>query len=197
MVTSGLTLTRFIVLFCESYSVVRLERQADIDLIELCGAGAAKDSHKFRAACMQARSEQAAPVLLKAILKSIRTAFVDFVECFNSPSRIVVLILFCLSGLALPIVKALSTLATTYIGQNMLERPHIRCDVADEDNDRYEVVVLNNNNYRGLIGNMTRRLKTLPQRNKKTRLPMLLDMEEEGNAEGNASWGTVVFGKED
>ena len=194
-ITAALTITRFLVLFFESYSVVRAERQADISLIDLCTAGMAKESEKFRLACLQARSEQAAPVFLKAILKAIKTAFSDFSECFNSPSRIAILLLFCLSGLAMPVVKALSALATSFIGQNgTVSRMHFGDD--DDDDGCHQIVVLENEN-RTLLNSMANRLRTFPMRKRRNRLPSLADIEEDviDDAHLSNAWTTVKLGK--
>ena len=175
----ALSITRVLVLFCESYSIVRAERQADIDLIQLCSTGAAKDSEKFRAACLQARSEQAAPAVLKAILKSIRTAFNDFAESFNSPSRIVVLLLFCLSGLALPVVKTFTNLVNAYMGTDALSRLH-GLHFSEEDNpddqESCRIVVMNTER-RGLAGAVAHRLRVMPSRRGRSKLPSIVDHE--------------------
>lgn len=191
LVTSCLALTRFLVLFFESYSVVRAERQADIDLIELCSAGAAKDSDKFRSACMQARSERAAPIFLKAILKSIRTAFSDFSECFNSPTRIAILLLFCLSGLALPIVKTISTLTASYLEPSRLQG----VDPFDDENQEQCRVVVLNGDVNSFMDAVSNRLRAFPGR-RRQRLPLLSDIEDDSDRTSNA-WTSVKLGKED
>lgn len=137
---------RIVVLFCESYSAVRSERVSDNELLELCHRGAASDSTKFRQLCLKTRSDRAAPLIFKAILKAAKSSFLDFTDSVNSPAKIALLLLFCLSGLALPIVKAISSLATAYLGPNSMER-HIH----DEDQqDACEVVVLTGNSRRTL-----------------------------------------------
>jgi len=183
IVTSCLATTRVLVLFFESYSVVRAERQSDIDLIALCKAGAARDSDKFRSACMQARSEQAAPVFLKAILRSIRTAFSDFSECFNSPSRIAILLLFCLSGIALPVVKAICALATSYLGSDAFSKLQ-RVSFDADDQEDCQVVVLNGDP-RGVLDNISRSIRSLPRRTMRKRLPALADIEEDSDGHAN------------
>ena len=201
LVTSLLAFTRFLVLFFESFSVVRAERQADIDLIQLCSAGAARDSEKFRAACLQARSEQAAPVILKAILRAIRTGFADFAECFNSPSRIAILLLFCLSGLALPIVKAASALAQQYLGPDALARVQgLRLTDEDEfENGSCEVVLMDGQPQR-LLQSWGNRLRALPGRSRRPHLPSLSDLELVEDADGGGGapqWTSVKLGKGD
>lgn len=203
LITSGLAATRFLVLFFESYSLVRAERQADIDLIELCSAGAAKDSDKFRSVCMQARSEQAAPVFLKAILKSLRVGFSDFSECFNSPSRIAILILFCLSGLALPVVKTISALATSYLGADAISR--VQALRFDENDENCQVVVLNGSNHRGgAMQHLASRLRTTLPGTRRSRLPSLADIEEDHGEwqqqqqqHMGGAWTSIKLGKED
>ena len=193
-VSTLLAVARFLVLFCESFSIVRSERNADIDLIELCSAGAAKDSDKFRNVCMKARSEQAAPLLLKAILRAIRTGFSDFTECFNSPARVVLLAIFCLSGLALPVVKALSTIATTYFGQNALARAH-GLDFSDDDYiEQPSSVVVIDTAAPKLISNAMSRLRALPNRTLRGNLPSLAQVEEATLDE--QVWTSIKLGKE-
>ena len=92
----ALSFVRFSVLFVESYSVVSSERAADQDLLKLCSSGAAADSAKFRSLCLAARAESAAPLLFKALLRSLKTGVHDFFEAFNSPTKIALLLLFCL-----------------------------------------------------------------------------------------------------
>lgn len=110
-----LTVIRIVVLFCESWSTVYGERLADVDLLHMCDSGAASDSQDFRALCLRKRSERAAPVLLKAILRACRTAFQDFLDVFSSPTRIAILLLFVVTGVAAPVVRVMSVLTISYI----------------------------------------------------------------------------------
>ena len=110
---AGLTLLAFarvVVLVVESYSAVWSERVADRELVRMCDSGTASMSADFRALCLKKRAEQSAPVLLKALLRACATAFTDFCESMSSPTKVVLLLLFCLTGVAAPVVKALSTL---------------------------------------------------------------------------------------
>ena len=68
-------------------------------------ASAAPD---FRALCLRKRAERAAPILLKAVLRAVTTAFSEFCEVFSSPSRVALLVLFSITGIAAPVVKALA-----------------------------------------------------------------------------------------
>jgi len=186
-ITASLALVRIIVLFSESYSVVRSERLADDQLIELCSRGVAAESDKFRTLCLQARAERAAPLVFKALLRAIRTAFSDFAEQFNSPSRIAILLLFCLSGLALPIVKMVSNLAGHWLRPdavfNGLHNAH-HGDVRDA----CEVLVLN-----GGAPSWTDRLRILPSRaNRRLTLGTLEELSGDDGV-----WDPIHFGSEE
>lgn len=105
-----LTVARVVVLLVESYSAVRSERAADRELMHMCEKGTASLSVDFRTLCMKKRAEQSAPILLKALLRACATAFTDFCESMSSPVRVVLLLLFCVTGVAAPVVKACATL---------------------------------------------------------------------------------------
>jgi hypothetical protein len=162
IISFGLFASRFLVLFFESWSVVRSERTADAKLLEMCSRGIADESQKFRALCIQARAEQAAPLFLKVILRAIRTAFSDFMETFHSPSRIALLVLFCVSGLALPIVKAASSLVSAHLKPDSFARfAHIK-EHCDDDQEACAVVVLEGGS--GKRQGALQRLRKLPHR---------------------------------
>lgn len=171
--------TRFVVLFAEAWSVVRSERAADTNLLNMCSQGVADESQKFRSLCIQARAEQAAPLLFKATLRAIKTAFSDFLETFHSPSRIALLVLFCVSGLALPVVKAVSTVLTAHLKPEALNRLHGLKLKDEDDQEACSVVVLDG----GGRGNVYDRLRRLPQRMARRRsmasAPTLSFVEEE------------------
>jgi len=144
-----LSLARVLVLIIESYSTVWAERAADRELLALCSSGAGADSADLRALCLKKRAEQAAPVFLKAILRAVTTAFTDFVEAFSSPTRVVLLVLFTLTGVAAPVVKAVSTLAVDNLRRRR-RRSRLReqhsCESGtssdEEDDNRQTIVVL-------------------------------------------------------
>jgi hypothetical protein len=148
------------VLFAESWSIVRSERAADTNLLNMCSKGVADESQKFRSLCIQARAEQAAPVLLKAMLRAIKTAFSDFLETFHSPSRIALLVLFCVSGLALPVVKAASTIIAAHMKPDVLDGLHGIKFKDDDDQEACSVVLLEG----GGRGNIYERIRRIPQR---------------------------------
>lgn len=101
---------RIAVLFLESLAAVRNERLNDIDLIELCQRGIARESLKMRAACIQAQADRASPVLLKAVLRAFSTAFQDFTDSVSSPGRLAIVCLFALTSIFLPLQAWLKAL---------------------------------------------------------------------------------------
>jgi hypothetical protein len=101
-----LSVIRIAVLFIEAYSLVAVERLSDTQLLKICREqeSAAIASSKLRGACLSARTDSAAQLVFKALLKAVATLFADFAELFSSPTRVVVLILFVVSGLGAPVV---------------------------------------------------------------------------------------------
>lgn len=110
VVTASVTIsaTRVLVLFFESYSRVAAERSADSRLLELCGSEeSAASSGKFQAACVSARAEGAAPILLKSLLHAFHTVLCDTIELFNSPMRVGAIVLLVMSGVSAPLFRFL------------------------------------------------------------------------------------------
>jgi hypothetical protein len=151
-VTAGLTfltIARIVVCLVEAYSEVRHERLADEGLMKLCSdptadATAAPD---LRALCLRKRAERAAPILLKAVLRAVTTAFTEFCEVFSSPSRVALLVLFSITGIAAPVVKALVALFVQSLKRRRLKRSgakYATSDSEDTDDDgeegNYQVV---------------------------------------------------------
>jgi hypothetical protein len=101
---------RVVVLFLEALSAVRIERAADVELLELCAQGSASESMKMRSACLQARADRASPILLKAVLRAVSTAFEDFSDSVSSPGKLLVVVLFVLSSVFLPMNSWIKTL---------------------------------------------------------------------------------------
>ena len=193
VISLSLVLTRLFVLFCESFSAVRSERMADEELIELCGRGAAADSAKFRSLCLNAKAERAAPLLLKAALRAVRTCFQDFTESFSSPSRIALLALFCFSGLALPVVRAISSFVQIHATGDALAKIHGLDTAGEEAQDDCEVVVLNGggNGRQSWPYHMRSRFVT---RGRVKQLSLGNSIEECDDPEPEAVWSTVRLG---
>tara|TARA_B100001057_G_scaffold476468_1_gene544484 strand:- start:1814 stop:2407 length:594 start_codon:yes stop_codon:yes gene_type:complete len=97
--------SRVCVLFLEALSAVRDERAQDSELLEVCASGVARGSMKMRAACLQAQADRASPIVLKAVLRAVSTAFEDFSESVSSPGKLLVVVLFVLSSIFLPVTS--------------------------------------------------------------------------------------------
>lgn len=98
------SLSRVGVLFFEALAVVREERSQDNELLELCARGDARSSPKMRDACLKARAERASPLIAKAIVYAVSTAFKDFSSTVGSPFKFAVVVLFVISSVVLPIM---------------------------------------------------------------------------------------------
>lgn len=98
------SLARVGVLFFEALSIVRAERSEDYELLEVCQSGQARGSAKMREACLKARAELASPIVFKAIVHAVSTAFKDFSDTVGSPFKLMVLVLFLLSSVVLPVI---------------------------------------------------------------------------------------------
>jgi hypothetical protein len=92
------------VLFFEAIAIVREERSQDYELLELCSRGDARSSPKMREACLQARADRASPLLAKAIVHAVSTAFKDFSAMVGSPFKFSVVVLFIISSVVLPVI---------------------------------------------------------------------------------------------
>ena len=152
MITAALTFltfARIVVCLVEAYVAVRTERMADEGLMRTCNdpmqeATAAPD---FRALCLRKRAERAAPIVLKAVLRAVTTAFSEFCEVFSSPSRIALLVMFSITGIAAPVAKALAALFVQNLKQRRMKRSGAKYvtsdseDTDDEDEEgHYQVV---------------------------------------------------------
>ena len=128
-----LSAVRVLVLFSEAYSLVSAERASDSELLRICKdqEQTAISSTKLRGACLQARTDSAAPLVLKALLKAVGTLFSDFAELFSSPTRVVVLLLFVVSGLGAPVVGLL--LKTFLAGLRVTSGPFKKDHGSDDD----------------------------------------------------------------
>ncbi len=175
IITAGLTFLTFarvVVCLVEAYVAVRSERLHDEGLMQLCNdptseAAAAPD---LRALCLRKRAERAAPIVLKAVLRAVTTAFSEFCEVFSSPSRVALLVLFSITGIAAPIVKALAALFVQNIKRRRLKRSgakYVTSDSEDSDEEgeedgHYQVVEISPRHSYNTRKSLMRRL-TLPR----------------------------------
>lgn len=130
----------------EAHSQVRGERLADAELMQMCAEKAGKGSADFRALCLKKRAEQASPVIFKALLRACSSAFQDFAESMSSPTKVLLLILFCFTGVAAPVVKAGSTLLVDQLKRRRHRRvrkaKESDSDDSDNEDGHHEVVTV-------------------------------------------------------
>ena len=156
--STALTLIRVTVLLAEAYVTVRSERDSDARLLEICARGVAEESSKFRSLCVQARAEQAAPILFKAVLRATRQAFLEMYEAFNSPARLAALLLFLFSGLSVPLVKFFTTLVHHHL------RERAQRALVYDDEEETGIAIVSGDDGGGYGRSPLDRLRALPHR---------------------------------
>jgi hypothetical protein len=105
VLSTFISFSRVCVLFLESLSTVRDERQQDAELLVACANGVARGSMKMRSACLQAQSDRASPIVLKAILRAVLIAFQDFTDSISSPGKLMVVLLFVVISIFIPLTN--------------------------------------------------------------------------------------------
>lgn len=139
-VTAILTIVSFsrvAVLFLEAVAEVRDERLHDTELLELCSSGQARGSIKMRTACIQAQSDRASPLLLKAVVRAVSTAWREFASTCASPLGFASMILFVLSSLVLPVIPWMRMVLYSWAGDDEQQEDHRDGDL------EHHIVVLN------------------------------------------------------
>lgn len=155
LAASALSLLAFARVACsvlEAYSQVRGERLADAELMQMCAEKIGKGSADFRALCLKKRAEQASPVIFKALLRACSSAFQDFAESMSSPTKVLLLILFCFTGVAAPVVKAGSALIVDALKRRRRKKKSKDSDSDDSDNEdgHHEIVTVSSHPDPGL-----------------------------------------------
>ncbi len=99
-----ISVARVGVLFFESWAAVAQGRAEDRELMQLCQRGDARGSAKMREACLRARTDLASPVVFKALVHAVGTAFKDFSDAVGSPFKLFIVVLFLLSSIIMPLL---------------------------------------------------------------------------------------------
>lgn len=94
----------------------------------------------MRAACLQAQADRASPLLLKAVVKAVSTAWREFSESVATPFGFATVVLFILSSLLLPIIPWIKAVLTTWAGDDEWQDEHRDSDL------EHHIVVLNGDN---------------------------------------------------
>ena len=137
-------------------AVVRDERSADSELLEICASGAARGSIKMRAACLQAQADRASPLVLKAIVRAVSTAWHEFRDSVATPFGFATMILFVLSSVLLPIIPWIRTILSAWAGEDD-DDPHYQDNHRDSDLEHH-VVVLTGDGFLPARGGVRRRV---------------------------------------
>ena len=99
-------------------ATVRDERSQDYELLDICSRGEARGSPKMRAACLQAQADRASPLVLKAVVRAVSTAWREFSDSVATPFGFATMILFVLSSLLLPIIPWMRAILTAWAGDD-------------------------------------------------------------------------------
>lgn len=149
------------VLFLESMAAVREERNADAELLDVCASGAARSSAKMRAACLQAQADRASPLVLKAIVRAVGTAWHEFRDSVATPFGFATMILFVLSSVLLPIIPWIRAILTAWVGDD--EDEPYQDNHRDGDLEHHVIVLAGDNGFplrAGMRKRMARMLKS-------------------------------------
>jgi len=109
-----ISFARVAVLFLEAMALVRDEREQDGELLRLCREGAARGSVKMRSACLQANADQASPLVLKAIVRAVGTAWAEFYATVSTPFGALAVLGFFAISLVMPVLPWARALAAAF-----------------------------------------------------------------------------------
>lgn len=98
----ALAVVRAVVSFAEAFATVSAARAEDRELLQICESGTGGSSARFRAACLETKADLASPILFKALLLAVSTAYRDFVDLASTPFSCMTLVLFAMLSLASP-----------------------------------------------------------------------------------------------
>ena len=141
-IVSGLlaliSFARVAVLFLEALALVRDEREQDGELLKLCREGAARGSVKMRSACLAANADQASPLVLKAVVRAVSTAWEEFYTTVSTPFGALAVFAFFLMSLVMPVVPWAKALVAALGARDRYEHE------SDDDVESSHVVVVAN-----------------------------------------------------
>ena len=165
MILGGISLIvafmRYMVIFFETFSIVRSERDQDLELLELCSKGAGRSSPRMQATCMDATAARASPLLLAVLMRSATVFGTELYTLVAQPLQSVTGIgMLTMVGIA-PWIAPLKTFLMT-----QLLRRGTTASTPDYRDDH--VVVLTNGSYDdfegGPLSRAAMRFRGIPQR---------------------------------
>jgi hypothetical protein len=157
MAIAAVGVCRVAVLYLEAVSAVRADRQADLELLELCASGHARGSPKMREACLKAQAERAAPIVLKALMRSCSIAWREFLVHTGSPFKLFLVLLCVLSAFVVPVMPMLRVLCGVLAGSSAKNRDS---DSESDDEALVEHFIDMSHQFQS-SGGMRRRLRRL------------------------------------
>lgn len=150
-----ISFARTMVLFLEAMASVREERNADRELLEVCASGAARGSIKMRAACLQATADRASPLVLKAVVRAVSTAWHEFKDSVATPFGFATMILFVLSSVLLPIIPWIRTILSAWAGD---DEEDFQDTHRDSDLEHHVIMLAGDNAFLAPRGGVRRRM---------------------------------------
>ena len=185
-IVSGLlaliSFARVAVLFLEAMALVRDEREQDGELLRLCRDGAARGSVKMRSACLQANADQASPLVLKAIVRAVSTAWGEFYSTVSTPFGAIAVLGFFAISLVMPVIPWARAVVAA-LGGDADDR-RLRYD--DDLESSHIVVVANGGADFGPKGVLRKRLASmrgLVGRGRTTSAPRIEFLPDDGDAD--------------
>jgi len=157
----GLAVLRYLVVFFETFSIVRSEREQDHELLELCASGAGRSSPRMQATCMDATAARASPLLLAVFMRSASVFGHELYSLVAQPLQSVTgLSMLTVVGIA-PWLAPLKTFLMT----QLLRRGTVSAETDYRDD---HIVVLSNGSFDDLQGgplsHAAMRFRGIPQR---------------------------------
>jgi hypothetical protein len=163
LILTVVSFSRVAVLFLEAMATVRDERNADTELLEICARGDARGSVKMRTACLQAQADRASPIVLKAVVRAVSTAWREFSDSVATPFGFATMVLFVISSLLLPVIPWIKAVLTAWAGDD----DEYQDDHRDGDLEHHVVVLTGDQSWMptrpGVRKRMARRLVGTPR----------------------------------
>jgi hypothetical protein len=154
LILTVVSFSRVAVLFLEAMATVRDERNADTELLEICARGDARGSVKMRTACLQAQADRASPIVLKAVVRAVSTAWREFSDSVATPFGFATMVLFVISSLLLPVIPWIRAVLTAWAG----DEDEYQGDHRDGDLEHHVVVLTGDQSWMPMKPNMRKRV---------------------------------------
>jgi hypothetical protein len=154
LILTVVSFSRVAVLFLEAMATVRDERNADTELLEICARGDARGSVKMRTACLQAQADRASPIVLKAVVRAVSTAWREFSDSVATPFGFATMVLFVISSLLLPVIPWIRAVLTAWAGDEDEYQDNHR----DGDLEHHVVVLTGDQSWMPMKAGMRKRM---------------------------------------